>query len=204
MISEKDIIYVTKRQASIGIAVVSALCLFVFVLGYFWGKQSVIDDFSQRVTQESVNDQMDYLLTMQSFAEVEKSKQDTTTEKKLNTNNEQVSADKKVESIGVPQDEKKKDSLEKEPVLPEQKHQYYATLIGFGTRNAAANFVNRLKKHNIHVDIRPRKSKSSSGKITKTWYQVLTKSYKSKPELQKVIDRVKKLEKIKSSDIKIK
>lgn len=67
MISEKDFIYITKKQASLSVAILAVFCLIIFMIGYFWGKQSVLEGFGQRITQESLQDQADYLATMQSF-----------------------------------------------------------------------------------------------------------------------------------------
>ena len=68
MIIDQNGIYLTKKQASVSAAILVVLALLLFVGGYFWGKQSVIDGFTQKTSQESFNDQVDYLLTMQSFA----------------------------------------------------------------------------------------------------------------------------------------
>lgn len=204
MIPEKDFIYISKKQASIATAVITCICLFMFVLGYFWGKQSIINDFSQRVAQESESDQADYLLTMQSFAELDKSKsqRDTHSEQK----DKEPSA---VKEDGIDDHKPEQEvalHVNKKPVqaaAQREKYPHYATLASFGTSNAAASFVARLKKHNISVDVKTRRSKSSSGKITKTWYQVLTKSYKTKDEVQKIVDKIQKVEKLKANNIKI-
>lgn len=66
--SDQNGIYITKKQASITAAVLLLLGLLIFIAGYFWGKQSIIDGFTQKTSQESFNDQVDYMLTMQSFA----------------------------------------------------------------------------------------------------------------------------------------
>ena len=202
MIPEKDFIYISKKQASIATAVITCVCLFMFVLGYFWGKQSIINDFSQRVAQESENDQADYLLTMQSFSELDKSKnqRDSHSEQSdKETIKEDGIDDHKSDKEVVLQEGKKPTQA----VAQREKYPHYATLASFGTSNAAASFVARLKKHNISVDVKTRRSKSSSGKITKTWYQVLTKSYKTKDEVQKIVDKIQKVEKLKANNIKI-
>lgn len=69
MISERDVIYVTKKQASIALVALAIFCILMFMLGYFWGKQCVLEGFGQRITQESMNDQADYESMMQSFAD---------------------------------------------------------------------------------------------------------------------------------------
>lgn len=68
MMPDQNGFYITKKQASVTAATLIILGLFVFIAGYFLGKHSVIDGFAQRTSQESFNDQVDYLLTMQSYA----------------------------------------------------------------------------------------------------------------------------------------
>ncbi|MFA5999009.1 MAG: hypothetical protein WC747_03270 [Candidatus Babeliales bacterium] len=231
--SDENGIYISKKQASVSAAVFIVLGLLIFIGGYFWGKQSVIDGFSQKATQESFNDQVDYLLTMQSFAE--KNGGIGATEEELATRPTATSSTKVVstkveptrveptrvalatDELEVPEVLKnlseaaltKKSSTSKveqskmEPSRVESKQNYYATLVGFGKRASAVQFQNRLKKHNINVEIQQKTSKSASGKVTRTWFQVVTKSYDSKQELQNHIDKIVNLEKIKRSDIKI-
>lgn len=69
MISERDVIYITKKQASIAVVTLAIFCTLMFMLGYFWGKQCVLEGFGQRITQESMNDQADYESMMQQFVD---------------------------------------------------------------------------------------------------------------------------------------
>lgn len=69
MISERDIIYITKKQASIALVALAIFCILMFMLGYFWGKQCVLEGFGQRITQESMSDQADYESMMQLFVD---------------------------------------------------------------------------------------------------------------------------------------
>ena len=231
--SDENGIYISKKQASVSAAIFIVLGLLIFIGGYFWGKQSVIDGFSQKATQESFNDQVDYLLTMQSFAEKnggtgiaeEESKVTSATvtpTKSVPTTVDVKSTDelevppllqnmaeaaasvkgsKKVSATKV--EPSKMEPSKMEPSKPENKQSYHAILLGFGKRGSAVQFQNRLKKYNINVDIQQKTSKSASGKVTRTWFQVVTKSYDSKQELQNQIDKILSLEKIKRSDIKI-
>ena len=207
MISERDIVYITKKQASVITAMLSVLCMLIFVGGYFWGKQSVLSGFGQKVAQDSAQDRVDYLMTMQSF--MEKTKQDTApvesgVDQGVKTSVGQVAQE--TELIAAPL-EVAKNVMEQQKKPAQNKaittKKYHAILIGFGTRAAAMSFVNRLKNQGISVEIKPRVSKSASGKVTRTWYQVVTKSYDSKDELMSIVNKIKKLERIKDHDIKI-
>ncbi|MBM17695.1 MAG: hypothetical protein CL947_01345 [Epsilonproteobacteria bacterium] len=183
MISEKDVIYITRKQASVAVAALSIFCILIFMVGYFWGKQSVLEGFGQRVVQESEADQASYVSTMQSFAE--KVKQD-------NNKQEELPLQQDVQSVAKKEPSKQIKSLKK----------HRATLLGFGTKAAALSFVNRLKKQGISVEVKQRSSKSAAGKV-KHWYQVVTKQYDSQDQLQDIINKIKKVERIKDSDIKI-
>lgn len=201
MISERDMIFVTKKQASITAALLAVLCLLIFVLGYFFGKQSVLDGFGQRAVQESLNDQVDYLLTMQSFADKTKSETtDSTVDLEKQDDATSVS-DQDQQSVQVQNKQEFRKEVQKSKT--NSKKSYHAILVGFGTKSAAISFVNRLKKHGISVEIKQRVGKTASGKTKRTWYQVVTKSYDSKDRLQTIVNKIKKLERIKDSDIKI-
>lgn len=202
MISERDIIYITKKQASVAVVTLALFCLLIFMLGYFWGKQSVLEGFGQRVAQDSMNDQADYLSMMQTVAD--RTRQDAPTAESVE-NVAAVSEDTDSDQAEQPASiVKAKDVVKdkKEIKAPVQK-KYSAVLVGFGSKQSALNFINRLQGHDIVTQIRTRISKTASGKTKKTWYQVITKSYESRQELDDVIERIKKFERLKDSDIKI-
>lgn len=193
MILERDTIYITKKQASIAVVALSALCLLTFMVGYSWGKQSALNDFGQRITEESVQDGADYESMVNSLTDALSVETlphaESEDEEPLTTNNSFHA--KNVEKADSAQSEKK------------DVKKYSATLIGFGTKGAAQSFVSRLGKHGITVFIKTRTSKSASGKTKKNWYQIVTNSYNSKEELQSLIAQIQKFERLKSSDIKI-
>lgn len=214
MIVDQNGIYLSKKQASVTAAVLVVLALLLFIGGYFWGKQSVIDGFTQKTSQESFNDQVDYLLTMQSFAaknggvmpsEVEGEKE-TKVEELL-----QSLPDALEERDGTKNSSKSVKSAEKvtekhsETIAPKiaKSYKHYAALAGFSKKSSAEQLVQRLKKHNISVEVKTKVGKSASGKSRRTWYQVITISYESVPEVQQVIDKILMFENIKRSDIKI-
>lgn len=195
MISERDIIYITKKQASVAVVTLAIFCLLIFMLGYFWGKQSVVDGLGQRITQESIHDQIDYSSMIQSIADRTREDEGVSSEE---TN---VAQDDSVVSSAHDVD-KDSDDVVKD-AASKNKKRYSAILIGFGTKQGASDFVRRLQKHDISVQVRTRASKSASGKTKRAWYQVVTNVYDSKDELDNVINRIKKFERLKSSDIKI-
>lgn len=222
MMPDQNGIYITKKQASVSAALLVILSLLLFIAGYFWGKQSVIDGFTQKTSQESFNDQVDYLLTMQSFAVKNGSVlPDASTNslepeqgvESLLTNlpdalEETEEAAKVVEPVIEPKTPIKKaaDKIEK-PVskqsVSNKQRKHFAAIAGFAKKASAVQLVQRLKKHSIEVVIKTKTSKSSSGKVQKAWYQVVTPSYDSVQEVQALVDKILMFEKIKRSDIKI-
>lgn len=215
MLSDQNGILITKKEASVSAAILVVLGLLIFIGGYFYGKQSVIDGFTQKATQESFNDKVDYLLTMQSFAEknggVEVSDGQATpistpsasAEIEVPALLQDFSSD--VDDISSKENKslKKSKSELKAESKQEKKHTHYAVLSGFSKRSSAVALVGRLKKQNIDAETRKKTSKSASGKVARTWFQVVTKSYGSRLEVQAIVDKVLSLEKIKRSDIKI-
>lgn len=217
MMPEQNLIYITKKQASVTVALLVFLSVLIFIAGYFWGKQSMLEEFTQKTSQESFNDQVDYLLTMQSFT----AKHGALPDRDESAENKE----KSLESIPDALEENEKDEeVIKKPeapiVLPnkkiiteskpssvavsiEQSKKHFAALAGFGKKTSAETMINRLKKHKIDLELKTKVSKSASGKGTRTWYQVVTKPYLDKDEVQRIVDRVVALEHIKRSDIKI-
>lgn len=231
MISEQNGIYITKKQASVTTAVLVLLGLLIFIAGYFWGKQSMINGFTQKTSQESFNDQVDYLLTMQSFAAKHGAlPEDSSEEQEDNvaSDGESVAALLKnmpdaLEETGkieTPEVATKVPVVIKQQpkavvavatpviasstvIVPSATGKHFAALAGFGKKASAVTMVNRLKKYKIDLELKTKVSKSASGKTTKTWYQVVTKKYGTKQEVEAVVDRVVSIEHIKRKDVKI-
>ncbi len=233
MMPDQNGIYITKRQASIASAVLVFLSIIIFIAGYFWGKQSALEDFTQKTSKDSFNDQVDYLLTMQSFAakhgslpdneeaeEKEGNIPDALEEIEKNESaeiKEPVNSDKKESTQSIEVKNKKEEG--KTPLIKNQLIStnkdlsvstdrqevgtYYAALAGFGKKTSALSMIQRLKKYKIDLELKTKISKSASGKGTRTWYQVVTKKYPTKDDLEQVIDKIVSLEHIKRKDIKI-
>lgn len=221
--SDQNGIYITKKQASITVAVLLLVGLLIFIVGYFWGKQSLIDGFSEKTSQESFNDQVDYLLTMQSFAAkhgpllddkkddeadaqsllkdipdaLEETEKDTAVVKKNNTVVSQPKEIVKEKINSVPEQK----AVEKSANVDDATLRY-AAIAGFGKKQSAVAMVNRLKKHGVDTQLIVKTSKSGSGKASRTWFQVIT-AKQTMSDLKQTIDRIVGLEHVKRSDIKI-
>ncbi len=211
MIVDQNGIYLSKKQASVTAAVLVILGLLLFIGGYFWGKQSVIDGFTQKTSQESFNDQVDYLLTMQSFVEKNGGVMPEALQAEKETKVEELlqnlpdASEEIIVEVVKPEVSEVKSTIKKssEVALPVKSDKHFATLAGFGKKSFAEQMVQRLKKRKIEVEIKTKSGKSASGKSVRTWYQVVTKPYDSVQEVQKIVDKILMFEKIKRTDIKI-
>lgn len=211
MSSHKDQIILTQRQASMIMASMIIVSLFIFITGYFLGKRTVINDFSSQITQTALHDQIDYLLTSQSL---QSSKDDDISLQDNQEHDELITLDvapqahdisEAIQTPANPSSPRMKNSEitpSEDTVIIDvsQSDRQYACLIGFGTKTAANAFVARLKKHHISVILKTIISKTSSGK-TRTWFQAITPTYDSAKELQDVVNKVKRLEHIRDNDI---
>lgn len=213
-------IYISKKQASITAAVLVLLCLLIFIAGYFWGKRSIIDGFSQKASQESFNDQVDYLLTMQSFTAKHGPLPEQT--EITVTDNDDAQADMESLLQGMPDALEELGGKTEVPVKPAVSDvavvvakkqtdpvakksvdiKRYAAIAGFAKKASAVGMINRLKNYNIHLELKTKVSKSGSGKGTKTWYQVITPKM-NEDELQLLVDKVVSIEHIKRKDVKV-
>jgi hypothetical protein len=216
--SDQNGINITKKQASITAALLVFLTILIFIAGYFWGKQSMLEEFTQKTSQESFNDQVDYLLTMQSFTakhgplpeptegqekiDIQKALDNIPDALEENDKEKEEEVAKPVEKNSLQKNKKETKSEEvKIQQAPQGKH--FAALAGFGKKSSAEGMIQRLKKYKIDLELKTKVSKSASAKGTRTWYQVVTKNYSDKDELQRLVDRIVALEHIKKSDVKI-
>jgi hypothetical protein len=81
-----------------------------------------------------------------------------------------------------------------------QKEQYYAELVGFGSKARANLFCNRLKKHGIEVVLKKRRSRTSRGRNV-DWYQAVTEKFDNKSDLVAFVDIIKDKENLKGVKI---
>ena len=159
-----------------------------FMIGYFLGVKYTTDEFVTQIRQETLADQLLISSGVQNFS-----------------NNSEISeaamllpADATVTaSLQVPAPEQSTDAV----VTPINPVRYGAELIGFGTKAAAEEFLQRVARYNtMTLVLKERQSKTPRGRLV-TWYQVVTGKYEQKPELQKLLDTLIKKERL--HDIKI-
>ena len=207
---EKDHLYITRKQGTLFGAGILVICLFIFVIGYFLGKKSVMDEFAKKISKDSFVDQVEYAFAAQALRQADNDQDDE-------DENEDVVAfdiqnDSSAQSI-PPQHVEMKAEVKIAPDLqvnskimtveqPESKSSCYAKLVGFGTQKAAINFAERLKQQNISVQIKTNISKTAQGK-KRIWYQAVTPEYSSINSLEQDINKIVKCEHIRKQDIQI-
>jgi hypothetical protein len=171
-----------------------AACLFLvfisFMIGYFLGVKHTTDEFATQIRQETIADQL-LVSSVTAGASAPEPEQGSTV---IVAENEQPAA--AVVMSDVP-------AVASAPVAsePATVMRYGAELIGFGTKSAAQEFMNRVATYNpIPLALKERHSRTPRGRII-TWYQVVTERYENKQELQKMLDTLIKKERL--HDIKI-
>jgi hypothetical protein len=87
-----------------------------------------------------------------------------------------------------------------EQVCEQASDQYYAELVGFGSKNAANAFCSRLKKRGITVNLKKRRSRTSRGRNV-DWYQAVTEKFDNKSDLVAFVDIIKDRENLKGVKI---
>jgi hypothetical protein len=191
MHKHNDVLIMTKRQTSCVVACLLFDLFMSFMVGYFLGTKHATEEFIAQMQQDLIAEQ---LLASACIHP---------TEKKAIP----VSATVPISSSDTTQQQQQQhaallatNTQEKE-LVAEIASEYAAELIGFGKREAAQQFINRIAKDmDIELELRTRQSKHQKGK-TVTWYQVVTKRYKDKKELDTIVKMIAKKESLHNINI---
>ncbi len=181
-------IALTHRQLSFLIAGVLALAFFIFISGYFLGKQRAAQEFSYKADQESLADQI-----YSSMCVLYDAKDENEDAEELDQESEMC------QSSEI--------ALTDEPKIEiEQKSEkkFTAALAGFSAKNIdeGKKMVSRLEKRGYGVELQERISKTA--KDTKiSWYQVTLKPVANKQELQQIINQIAKAEHLNAASIRV-
>lgn len=181
-------LYLSARQTSAVFSGALLLSFLIFMAGFFLGQQKTVEEFSQKVDQESLADQIySSLCTLYDIKpEEESDEQENAAEQSTETELNTVSA------------EQLNHDSSPEHAQPEQqkiKH-YYAKLAGFGSQKAAYAFQERLAKKDISVEIKKIQSRTKKGRVI-TWYQAITPIFDDELVFLGVVERIKAYERIK-------
>lgn len=184
-----DNLTLDARQASWAGAALILLIFTAFVAGFFWGQRSAYHEAMSRTAHTAFTDQAHFALYAASAV-----REPATTEPlRMDI------IDTEPEIIGAPESE----PLGATPALaPNDATKHVAQLVGFGTKKEAQTALERMKKRGLPVQMRERTSKTPKGR-TVTWYQIVSDAYTDKKQLELVLDRICKAERIPRKDVRI-
>ncbi|MFZ5954481.1 MAG: hypothetical protein ACOYT8_05285 [Candidatus Dependentiae bacterium] len=184
-------LYISARHASVIFAGALLFSFLIFMSGFFLGQKKAVDEFSQKVDQESLADQIySSLCTLYDIKpEEESEEQESSSEQVVESEPVTDAKASSVEHISITNADKHLEEVK--PI----KH-YYAKLAGFGTQKAAIAFQERLAKKDIIVEIKKIQSRSKKGRVI-TWYQAITPMFDDELVFLGVIERIKAYERIK-------
>lgn len=227
-----DQIILTKRQASMIMASMLLFCLFVFIVGFFLGKRTTIDDFSSKVTKEALHDQIDFLLTTQSLESSQESsfekvatggaviEAEPLADKQLAIMTANVQAITAPATISATKQEPvmitSDDHFSKPQEFPtfENKPSTQELTVVSNVKNPQyAQLIGFGTKQAAQAFVTRLKKhhvpvilKTMISKTAsgkqRTWYQAITPTYESAQELQDQVSKIKRLEHIRGNDIK--
>lgn len=176
----------SSRLASLLIAAGLLILFFSFMVGYFWGKQNGISQFCMNVEQSSFADRIYTSMCELSDSEVA-TNQESAGASEVQAVEIALAQESDVQEDEVAQVAEKQDSA---PLLA-----HHAQLVGYGSELQAEKFVKKLAQKGIQAHVASRKSKSSKGKV-RLWYQVVTEDFTDKSELESLVARISKEERL--------
>ena len=210
---KKPKIILGARQVSWAVSSLVLVCFFVFIAGYFLGKKKAVEKFYSKIKQDSFSDHIYYsMCSMYNKTDEQLSQNDVVSAQPDLVDVQEQKTQENVQSdlitqavVAVEQQMQQENSSLKKMAKREIESkknigQCYAELIGFGTCRAAEKFANKLKKDNISVSVKRRRSKTAKGRII-TWYQVITEKFSNRNDLIALVDNISAQERLK--DVRI-
>lgn len=188
----------SSRQASLMLAAGLLVLFFAFITGYFWGKQNAVSQFCMSVEQSSFADRIYTSMCEISESEAPTASDTVAANAEQAAESEAVELAEKQELIVQENDSAQlieQASATQTAAITQPNASHYAQLAGYGTAQQAEKFAQKLRKKGMLVKVEERKSKSSKGK-TRSWYQVVTQDFTDKKELETLVARISKEEKL--------
>jgi hypothetical protein len=187
-----------KHVGKISAALV-ALIAVSFLIGYFQGKRQNLDLQKINLLQESISDSVNYGLTIATHDKMQSSYNLEVDGQDLNIQNLVIddTADNLLDNEII--DEETPTEIVTPTLISKTKNgRAYAQLVGYGSKNNALKFYNRLKNKGYPVIFKER----TGNKPKNSWYQVVT-DILDQQELDKLVAQIAKDEKIKPVIIKL-
>lgn len=182
----------TMRQVSLIITGLLATCFFIFIAGYFFGQKRAVQDFSYKLEQDSLADQI--YSSMCILSDTKDENEDS---------GETVEETEAPQTTSTQQQPQENNGQENVTQIDSQK-KYRAIIAGFSASNVSdgKNLVAHLTSNGYPSELMERFSRTSHGK-TIVWYQVVTKPYFAPNDLEQIISKVAKLAHVKEKSISI-
>ena len=180
--NDDEMLVIPNRQLSSIIAGLLSLGFFIFIGGYFVGKNHIIEPFIEKIEQDSFADHVyssffalsEQTIPLENYLKDEEYAPPIPSD--LMRENRQIN-DTVVSTIVV-------------------SPSWYAQLIGYTKEQSACAFVQKLQKKGIEVIVKAHTSTTSKGQ-KREWYQVITPPYSDQNALQGVVDKIICQEKLK-------
>jgi hypothetical protein len=189
-----------RRFVPFMVAFVFLLIFIAFMIGYFLGVKYTTDEFITQIRQETMADQ---ILVCSSAAAQQQPGVQGTQQEEAATNAPTIAPEVAVQATPIVVANATPQLAAEQPAATAatQAVRYGAELIGFGTKRAGEEFVERVASYSTTpLILKERASKSPRGRRIH-WYQVVTNTYEHKDELQQFLDMLIKKEHL--HDIKI-
>jgi hypothetical protein len=187
-----DGLFIHNRQLSLVASGILVCAFFIFMGGYFVGKNTLVEPFMARVEQGVFADQIYSSLCARydqnnDAADDEESIVKSAPETIQLTENTPEIASAMHEEVSEVSDSAVHTS-------------WYAPLIGYAKEQHAEAFAEKLRQKGIAVAVKKHQSKTPKGK-GRHWYQVVTEPYKDQAALQVLVNKIAQEEKIKNIKI---
>ena len=200
-------IFLTIRQLSIIIALFLFISIGFFIAGYFWGQKNIIETVTGNLERESFEDRVTSSIISFNDSSDDAATEEKTDEEKVESQ-EEVSKEEKTEKpaevsllVGAAESmQKQEEKKNTKPVVESDKNLVYRAQIAGGNKKAMIQLQQRLKKRGVTVEIRRRRGKTSAGK-TIVWHQSVSEVFDNKAELEDLIEKIKRTEKLKDVNI---
>lgn len=196
---QNDFLCISKRSMSALSAGLLLILFFVFMTGYVWGKRIALEDVLKIVEEKTFADQISGSLYSLAGSSEEDKKvtllANPVTVQVIDDNTEASVDTLAHEDLINKHNDDKKNDVTNDVADEKNKHGYYAQLIGFNSKKAAEQFVNRINSTEFASFVKERFSKNIHGK-KKFWYQVVTQRYENKKELERLIAHITKKERL--------
>lgn len=192
--SKNNVVIIGMRSLSLLVSAVIVLCFFIFMTGYFLGKRSAYEDVAGVLVQDSLSDRVyASMCSIYGYKDEKASAEEQELETEVAEADQEAETPAVAESVATQPAESVEVATQAAPAA-DTVH-YYAQLAGFGSLQSAEQFARKLRKKNIKVSVAQRRSKSARGK-TVSWYQVVTGSYTDRNQLDSLVSRLQKEEKL--------